>query len=232
MAVRKVDPRTKTHSPSSINLPVPQADPELSESAKRLLKQAQSIKVTTSQEYEAAATVRQTLTERRKEVVAKRAEMWDPLAKLTKAVQTLFNPPLKVLDQAIEVISGTMGTYANAQRNIALERQRIADQEAEDAREKLLAKAEKAEDAGMHDRAAVIEARARSVQAETIQSETPQVAGIQLRERWLFEVTDPDKVPREYLMVDERLVRAEVNAKEARAKIPGVRIWSTLKPQG
>lgn len=216
----------------SVSLVVPQADPELSNSAKRMLAQAQALKVITADNYESAAAVLQNLTAREKEVEAQKAEVWDPLAKLTKAVQALFNPPLKVLDEAKRIVSGKMGVYALEQRNIALAAQQRAYQEAKDARQKLLDKAERAADDGNHARAEVLEARAESVQAETIEVDIPKVSGIQLRERWLFEVTDPTKVPREFLMVDERLVRAEVNAKEHLANIPGVRIWSTLKPQG
>lgn len=216
----------------SVSLVVPQADPELSNSAKRMLAQAQALKVITADNYESAAAVLQNLTAREKEVEAQKAEVWDPLAKLTKAVQALFNPPLKVLDEAKRIVSGKMGVYALEQRNIALAAQQRAYQEAKDARQKLLDKAERAADDGNHARAEVLEARAESVQAETIEVDIPKVSGIQLRERWLFEVVDPAEVPREYLMVDERLVRAEVNAKEHLANIPGVRIWSTLKPQG
>jgi hypothetical protein len=229
MAVRKVNKEPK---PDSINLPVPQADPELSLSTKRALAQAQALTVTTAGEYEEAAEVLKALTAREKEVEAQKAKLWDPLAVLTKNVQAIFNPPLKLLEQAKKVVSGKMGAYALEQRNIALAAQQRANQEAEEAREKLLAKAERASDDGNHARAVILEARAGSVQAPMIESQTPKVAGVQLRERWVFEVTDPDRVPREFLMVDERLIRAEVNAKEGLAKIPGVRIWSTLKPQG
>lgn len=222
----------KEAAPGSVSLAVPQADPELSNSAKRMLAQAQALKVITADNYESAAAVLQNLTAREKEVEARKAEVWDPLAKLTKAVQALFNPPLKVLDEAKRIVSGKMGVYALEQRNIALAAQQRANQEAEDARQKLLDKAEKAADDGNRVRAQILEARADSVQAATIEVDIPKVSGIQLRERWLFEVTDPTEVPREFLMVDERLVRAEVNAKEHLAKIPGVRIWSTLKPQG
>lgn len=232
MAVRKVDPRTKPHVPTSITLLAPAADPELSASAKRMLVQAQSLEVLTTDDYEAAAVVLQNLTARENAVEAEKKKLWDPLAKLTKSVQALFNPPLKVLEQAKNIVKEKMGAYAQEQRNIQLEQQRIADQEAEEARRKLLAKAEKAEDAGMHDRALVIEARARSVQAPTIESETPKVAGVQLRERWLFEVTDPLQLPRAYLIVNESAIRTAINATQGTLKIPGVRIWSTLKPQG
>ena len=229
MAVKKIP---KKKEPANITLPVPQTDPELSASAKRMLLQAQELQVTTAAEYEEAAEVLVRLSARETELEKRKKELWDPLAKLTKGVQALFNPPLKVLEQAKTTVKEKMGAYALEQRNIALERQRLADEEAEEAREKLLARAEKASDDGNHARAVILEARADSVQAPMIVSEIPKVSGLQLRERWFFEVTDESLVPREYLMVDERLIRAEVNAKEARAQIPGVRIWSMLKPQG
>jgi hypothetical protein len=230
MPAKKVS--KKAEVPSSVSLIVPQADPKLSNSAKRMLEQAQNLKVITAEDYEGAAVVLQSLTAREKEVEAEKAKLWEPLAKLTKSVQALFNPPLKVLDEAKKVVSGKMGAYALEQRNITLAAQQRANAEAEEAREKLLAKAEIAADDGNHARAEVLEARADSVQAATIEIAIPKVFGVRLRERWLFEVTDPKLVPREFLMVDEQLVRAEVNAKQGAAKISGVRIWSTLKPQG
>src|ERR1700722_17796906 len=191
MPVKKV--AKKSEAPSSVNLVVPQADPELSNSAKRMLADARAIVVHNAKTYEDAAAVLQILTTREKEVEAQKAELWNPLAKLTKAVQALFNPPLKVLEEAKKVVSGKMGVYALEQRNIALAAQQRADQEAEEARERLLAKAERAADDGNHARAEVLEARADSIQAAEIAFDVPKVSGIQLRERWLFEVTDPQK---------------------------------------
>ena len=232
MAVRKVAKVAKAAPPTSITLVAPASDPELSASAKRMLTQAQQLEVVTAEDYEAAACILQTMNVREKEVAAKKAELWDPLAKLTKSVQNLFNPPLKVLDQAKRIVSEKMGTYAQEQRNIALRKQQQADEEAEEARKKLLAKAERAADDGNHARAYVLEARAASVTAPTIEEDTPAVAGLHLRERWLFEVTDEAEVPAEYRSVDEAKIRAAVNTYKDKLEIPGVRIWSTLKPQG
>lgn len=232
MAVRKVAKAVKVAAPTSVTLVAPASDPELSASAKRMLTQAQSLVVSTAEDYEAAGVVLQALTVREKEVEAKKKELWDPLAKLTKSVQGLFNPPLKVLDQAKKLVAEKMGAYALKQRNIALAKQQAAEDEAEETRKKLLARAEEATDDGNHARAVILEARADSVQAPTIVMDVPQVAGLHLRERWLFEVTDPLQLPRAYLTVDESAIRTAVNSTQGSVKIPGVRIWSTLKPQG
>lgn len=45
----------------------------------------------------------------------------------------------------------------------------------------------------------------------------------QTRKRWKFEVTDAMQVPRQYLMVDDRLLRAAVA--DGEREIPGVRIY-------
>jgi hypothetical protein len=44
------------------------------------------------------------------------------------------------------------------------------------------------------------------------------------RKRWKFEVTDAMQVPRQYLMVDDRLLRAAVS--DGEREIPGVRIYA------
>src|ERR1700761_2211390 len=139
----------------NVTLPVPAANPELSKSAQRMLSQAKALVVASAADYESAAVVLQNLTTREKEIAAMKAEMWNPLAKLTKSVQSLFNPPLKILDDAKKAVSAKMGAYALEQRNIALAAQRRAEDEAEEARQKLLDKAEAAADDGNHARAEV-----------------------------------------------------------------------------
>ena len=49
---------------------------------------------------------------------------------------------------------------------------------------------------------------------------------VKIKERWMFEETDIVQVPREYLMIDEKKVKAAINAKENPVRnIPGLRIY-------
>lgn len=50
--------------------------------------------------------------------------------------------------------------------------------------------------------------------------------GISAREEWDFEIVDANAVPREYLMIDEKVIRAMVKARKGQTKIPGVRVFS------
>jgi uncharacterized protein with gpF-like domain len=45
-------------------------------------------------------------------------------------------------------------------------------------------------------------------------------------DRWVFEVTDPKAVPREYLMPDEKKIGGVVAAMKDETNIPGVRAWN------
>lgn len=90
---------------------------------------------------------------------------------------------------------------------------------------KLMAKAQATEERAAA-KAEEAAQQAAMVVAPIIQREAPKVSGISTREVWLFEVTDPVAVPREYLMVDESKIRKVVGALKADTVIAGVRVYS------
>lgn len=51
----------------------------------------------------------------------------------------------------------------------------------------------------------------------------PTPAAISFRKVWKVEITDPNQVPREYLLIDTVALRKVCQATEGRAQIPGVR---------
>jgi hypothetical protein len=53
--------------------------------------------------------------------------------------------------------------------------------------------------------------------------------GFYVKERWVFEVTDPDKVPREFCSPDDKKIRAHVDAYGPTATIAGVQIKKEVK---
>jgi hypothetical protein len=50
-------------------------------------------------------------------------------------------------------------------------------------------------------------------------------AGIGYRENWKFIIENEDKIPREYMMVDEKKIGQVVRALKDQARIPGVRVY-------
>jgi len=55
----------------------------------------------------------------------------------------------------------------------------------------------------------------------------PKTEGVHTVTEWHFEVTDPQAVPREYLVVDEKKIGQVVRAMKGDTDIPGVKVWST-----
>jgi len=49
-------------------------------------------------------------------------------------------------------------------------------------------------------------------------------ADIQTRDKWEFEVTDENKIPREYLMINEKAIQEVINALKDKAVIPGIKV--------
>lgn len=73
----------------------------------------------------------------------------------------------------------------------------------------------------------------------TVQKEAGVVnalPGVQPRNSWEFTVEDLSKVPREYLMVDEKKVKGVVKAMKADTNIPGISVFEkttvALKKEG
>jgi hypothetical protein len=58
----------------------------------------------------------------------------------------------------------------------------------------------------------------------------PKVEGVSYRDDYDFEIFDPGQIPREYLVPDEKKIRAVVKAMRASALIPGVRVFVRRVP--
>jgi hypothetical protein len=58
-----------------------------------------------------------------------------------------------------------------------------------------------------------------------VASAVPQVKGMIHREDWTWEVEDMNKVPRKYLILDERALNNEAKTLKGRAEVPGIRFY-------
>lgn len=54
----------------------------------------------------------------------------------------------------------------------------------------------------------------------------PKVEGVSFRDEWDFRIVDESRIPREYLIVDEKKIRAVVKAMRQGARIPGVEVFA------
>ena len=60
----------------------------------------------------------------------------------------------------------------------------------------------------------------------------PRVPGMTLRKNWSFRVTNPDLIPREYLMPDLVKIGGVVRALKNQCRIPGIEVYEEDTIQG
>jgi len=53
-----------------------------------------------------------------------------------------------------------------------------------------------------------------------------KVEGVSIKKVWKFRIADEDKIPRKYLIVDEKMIGQIVRAEKDKCEIPGVEVYS------
>ncbi len=142
-----------------------------------------------------------------------------------------FSDPL---DQAKQIVGRKAADYVAEKERIRqeAERKRLeADEKARKEAEKAVDKAGELQAAGKDGAAAAVVNIAHS-KVEQILSEAPEVpegpdtSGLTVREDWKFSIVDPNLLPREYLMPDEKKIGRIVRALKDQTIIPGVRVYA------
>jgi len=142
-----------------------------------------------------------------------------PLNDQVKAINDRFKASLKPLEDVEAKVKRLIGNYTLEQDRIRREKER----ELQEAHAKEMAKQEKeADKAGTDFVPTVAPSIVRST--PTIKTESGKTTTIKV---WKFEIVDAAKVPREYLEVNESLVRKAVQA--GAREIAGVRIYEDVQ---
>lgn len=152
----------------------------------------------------------------KKEVEARFSE---PKKKAKAAHSAICELEKEFLSPVLAAIDGlkrkTTAWYTAEQVRIAAEQERRRIEA-----ESLAAAAAEAEEQGEADFAAEAVALA-AVEAANV-SYTPKTKGTAMRESWSAVVIDPDKIPREYLVVNQTALDAVARATKGTINIPGV----------
>lgn len=153
---------------------------------------------------------------RLKRIEEKRTEYVKPLNDQVKIINADFKSLAEPYLQMEMQVKRAIGTYVDEQR--WLEQERIRKEEAERRQE--AERIAKEEDISRRKALAQIEKPKAVEVPKTVKTETAKVVTKTVVK---FEIVDPAKVPDEFKIVDERLVRQAVNSGAKR--IAGVRIW-------
>ena len=195
-----------------------------------MIERVMGIEVKTSDDYSAAGEFLKII-----KTTQKRIE--DAFAPTIKSAHAAHRAAISMKDEAIEpanraeiVLKGKMSTWYRAEESRKIE---IARREAEEIR--------KIEEQERLERAVELEEQGKKQEAEALIEKpveapkvkpmpvAPQVSGVQARKVWRFEIIDSDKMVRDFMIPNERLIGETVRQNgEAAVKMIGegsIRIW-------
>jgi len=172
-----------------------------------------------------AATARKALDKSRKDATK-------PLRDQVKDVDGLYNPMIEVLKGFDSKGKRVLLAWRHVE-NARIERERRESEEraieAAIREGEALRKAQESEGGEKKKAQAEADVAARDQMIETITAPTKQTRGVRtdtgttsVKERWIFEVVNEELVPRQFLCVDRKAIRAAVAA--GMRKISGVSI--------
>ena len=213
---------------SVIDVPVidtKKADEAVKEAA-LCLSDVKTIAIRTPEQLQSAGDVSNKIKTRIKQLDTERKELTKPLDEVKAKIMDKYRPALEQLTQAQRLIDGVIAGYLEEQRKIQQEKQRKADEEARKEKERAEAKAKEWAAKGNDKKAEEWLDKSETVVAPVIQAPDTKAAGISTREDWDFEISDASLIPREYLIPDEKAIRAFVKATKGKKEIPGVKIIS------
>ena len=122
-----------------------------------------------------------------------------------------------------------------AAEKVAAEAQRIAQKEAEERRLQEAMAAEAAGDTAQAEELLTTPVEIAPVELPIIMAPVAAVPKVEgagaMAERWTFQITDPQAIPREYLTINEVAIGKVVQALKGQTNIAGVRAYTVLEPR-
>lgn len=162
---------------------------------------ARKVEIASSAEYESVGQQLLAVKEEQKNLKGKKDTVLRPLQDAVRALQVLFKPAEDALKAAEAAYKAALVTW---QSQVEEER-RLAAIKAEEAARKKLGPA------------AVRKALTAAPEA------VEKISGISTRDHWVAVVVDVTKVPREFMVPNQRMLDDTAEATKGTATIPGVR---------
>jgi hypothetical protein len=194
---------------------------------------ARALKIIDNETYALAGNMLVTIKGLRKQIDASFDPIIDQAHKTHKEAvlqKKLVEAPLTTAEG---IIKPALAAWDTAQETI----RRQAEQEAQEAAhraevERKLAEAVSLEQQGDKQAADQVMAEPVYVPPVIIPKTVPKVQGISYTERWNWSLVDINKVPREFLKLDEVKVGQVARAMKSAANIPGIRVYSEKTVSG
>jgi septal ring factor EnvC (AmiA/AmiB activator) len=188
---------------------------EWNETVTLIVAEIDTTQVTSPETEAVAADVGRMAKDTLKELEDARTAAVKPLNDEVRTINAAYKPLTSALEAGIDRLKAKIAAYRAAARAAAEAAAKLAQEQ----RAALEQKAQEAAAAGLPIPPIITEVP-QAAPAKRVEGTIGTSSG---RETWAFEVEDPAIVPRQYMVVDEKLIRAAV-AVGVRA-IPGVRIF-------
>ena len=182
----------------------------LNEKQLEIVNRVKSITITSRESLEETVFLTRDIKEAKKKVESELKFHTDPLSEQIRNERQKYKPFLDMLDKAELELKSKIVVYQSEQEKIRMAEEKwlIKLQEKQYAKD-----IQKAEKKGME----------APPPPPPITIKEENVAGLQIRKMWDFQIVDEKKITREYLCVDEKKIRKVVNA--GVREISGIRIF-------
>lgn len=192
--------------------------------AEIVLINAQAVIVKTPEQLQVAGDWRNRIKAKLKQLDTERKELTRPLDDVKAKITDKYRPAIEKLDIAYKLFDRGITGYLEEQERIRREQQRKLEAEAEKKRLEAEAKAKEWADKGNDKKAEEWLDKAENVIAPVV-PEAPKAEGISTRKDWDFEIINPNEVPRDFCIPDEKAIRAFVKATKGTKPIAGIKIF-------
>lgn len=188
--------------------------------------QARAISITDNATYEKAAEILLVIKDIRKEI----SDTFTPIKrKMDAAKKEVLDQEKRAdipLQEAEGIIKPKIADYLAEQERIRkAEEDRLRAIAEKEEEERRLIEAMELEAAGETEAAEEVISEPVYVPPPVVEKIVPKIAGIVEKRTWTFEITDDSKLPRQYLVPDEKAIRAAVTSLKDRCNIPGVKVY-------
>lgn len=137
------------------------------------------------------------------------------------------------LTEAERILKTALVAYDTEQERLRREEEQRLREEArkqEEARRleeaaALELEAARTQDEGLREEASQLIEQPFQTPTVVVPKSTPKVTGLSFREVWRYRITDANKIPREYLKVDDIKIGGVVRSMKGATKIPGVEVY-------
>jgi len=200
---------------------------EVTERALTVPEKAKALIIQSNDDFIKAGEILTVIKSLRKEIDA----TFDPIiTKAHEAHKEAIAQKKKVdapLVEAEGIVKPRMAAWnAEQERLRREEEERLREIARKEEEERRLKEAIAAEQAGNKEEAQAIIEAPIEVAPIIVEKTTPKPAGVSFTKQWKFRITDPNKIPRQYLKVDEVAIGGVVRSLKDKTNIPGVEVYA------